>query len=64
MDRLNSASERVFGAKRAHRKRMAKLPIHEKIRILVRMQKMAAPILKDRGKDVRVWRIGERVRDE
>ncbi|MCF7809684.1 hypothetical protein K9N50_01710 [bacterium] len=56
---MSSASERVFAAKSARHKRLAKLPIHEKVRILIQMQKVAAPILKKRGKEVRVWKIYE-----
>ncbi|MDP8240384.1 MAG: hypothetical protein P9X24_14940 [Candidatus Hatepunaea meridiana] len=51
------AMEKVIAVKSAHRKRLAALPVPEKIRILVRMQKMATPILKVRGKDAWVWKI-------
>jgi len=37
---------------------MSKLPIEEKIKCLVIIQKMAKPILKKRGKEIRVWGIG------
>jgi len=37
---------------------MSKLPIEEKIKCLVSIQKMAKPILKKRGKEIRVWEIG------
>lgn len=42
--------ERLFRAKDARRIKLATLAI-------VRMQQMAAPILRARGKPVRVWRL-------
>ncbi|MDP8207314.1 MAG: hypothetical protein P9L92_11665 [Candidatus Electryonea clarkiae] len=38
---------------------MAKLPVPEKIRILVEMQRIAAPLLKAQGKRALVWDIEE-----
>jgi hypothetical protein len=49
--------ERIWAAKEARRRRLARLPIEEKIAILVRLQELAAPILAQRGKVVRVWRL-------
>jgi len=37
--------------------RLARLPIAEKVRILVEMQKMAATLLKAQGKKAIVWRL-------
>ena len=37
---------------------MSKLPIEEKIKCLVSIQKMVNPILKKREKEIRVWEIG------
>jgi len=37
------------------------LPLPEKGRMLARMQKMAAPLLKARGREAVVWKIGEGV---
>ena len=52
---LDPQLERILAAKRRRRKALAALPIEEKLRILIEMQKMAAPILLVRGKKVRVW---------
>lgn len=46
---------RLLAAKEARRRRLARLPIEEKIRALTRLQEMAAPILRQRGRNVRVW---------
>ncbi len=63
MDRIKSVTERIIAVRNARRKRLAALPVHEKVRILVQMQEMAAPLLKARGKEARVWKIvGEGVR--
>jgi hypothetical protein len=50
--------EEVVRAKEEFRRRRTALPIEEKIRILVEMQKRRAPIVKLRGKVQRVWEIG------
>ncbi len=52
-----SAMTRLVAAKEARRLRLAHLPVEEKIRNLVHLQAMAAPILRQRGRNVRVWRI-------
>ena len=57
MDELNREVAKLFAAKDARRRRLAALPFPEKIRMLVRLQRMAAPILRARGRDVRPWSI-------
>src|SRR4030042_476592 len=57
---MKTALERVLAAKEARRKLAAKLPIHEKIKIVIRMQEMAAPILKARGKRAGGWKKDSR----
>lgn len=47
----------LFAAKEARRRELAALPFPEKVHAVVRMQQMVAPILRARGKDVRVWTI-------
>lgn len=47
----------VFEAKMERRRRLAALPIHEKVKILVRMQRMIVPIVRDRDPRARVWEI-------
>jgi hypothetical protein len=55
MDRVNPEIEKLFRAKEQRRTRLAVLPFHEKVRAVVQMQQMAAPLLRARGKQVRVW---------
>ncbi len=47
------------GGKEAHRRRLADLPYPEKVRIVVELQKIAAPILKARGVTISPWRLDE-----
>jgi hypothetical protein len=49
--------ERLFAAKEARRRRLARLPFAEKVRLVVQLQRMAAPLLGQRGKRVRVWNL-------
>jgi hypothetical protein len=42
-------AERIFAAKREWHKRQAQLPLREKVRILLQMQKDEYPILRARG---------------
>jgi len=57
MDRLNPEIEKLLRAKEQRRTLLAALPFHEKVRAVVQMQQMAAPILRARGKQVRVWKL-------
>jgi len=55
---MNSVMERIIAAKKARRKRLAALPVPEKVRMLVQMQKLAAPLLRAQGRRAVVWKIG------
>jgi hypothetical protein len=57
MDQLRLEIARLFAAKQRRRARLAALPFPEKVQAVVRMQRMAAPILRARGKKVRVWEL-------
>jgi hypothetical protein len=48
---------RIVEAKARRRRELAALPIHEKVRILIRMQRMIVPIIRDRDPRARVWEI-------
>ena len=61
MDALNPAIARLFAAKEARRHKLAALPFPEKVRALVRLQELAAPVLRAQGKIVRVWTLDDRV---
>lgn len=51
----NSELASLLEAKDKRRQQLAQLPIKEKVRILIRLQKISAPILKQRGKAVVCW---------
>ena len=57
MAKLRPEIARIYAAKEARRKKLAELPLPEKIKIVIKMQEMVAPILRARGKKVRVWNI-------
>lgn len=48
---LNSA----LAAKKQRRHELARMPMEQKVRAVVKLQEMAAPILKKRDKARRVW---------
>jgi hypothetical protein len=48
---------RLFAAHEEHRRHLAALPFPEKVRMVVQMQRMVAPILRARGHAIRVWQI-------
>ncbi|MBI2335719.1 MAG: hypothetical protein HYU97_03020 [Deltaproteobacteria bacterium] len=48
---------KLFEAKRRRRKDLAQLPIEEKIKILLKLQAMAVPILNKRGLHKKPWEI-------
>lgn len=52
------AIQAIYQAKEIQRKRLAQLPFHEKIRILVAIQKRADGIIRSRGGTGRiVWKL-------
>lgn len=61
MDTLKPEIARLLAAKEARRHKLAVLPFPEKVRAVVRLQAMAAPVLRARVKIVRVWKLDDRV---
>ena len=57
MDGVNAEVARIFAAKEERRKALARLPFPEKVRAVIELQKMAATILRARGKIVRPWNV-------
>lgn len=49
--------EKVFLAKKERRQQLAQLSYPEKVKIVIRLQEMAAPLLRSQGKKIRVWRM-------
>lgn len=60
MEELSPEIARLFDAREARRHRLAALPFPEKVRHVVRLQQMAAPVLRARGKEVQVWSLEEK----
>ena len=54
MDGLSPEIARLIAAKQRRRHKLAALPFPEKVRIVVQLQQMAAPVLRARGRPVRV----------
>ena len=59
MDAVVSTKSTFVGGKESHRRQLADLPYPEKVRIVVELQKIAAPILKARGLTVVPWRLND-----
>jgi hypothetical protein len=57
MDDLNPEMKRLVAAKEARRQRLARAPFPEKIAALIRLQSLAAPIQRQRGRMVTPWRL-------
>jgi len=59
MDTLRPEVARLLTAKEDRRRMLAGLPFPDKVRAVVRLQRMVAPVLRARGREVRVWNIEE-----
>jgi len=57
MDQIDEAISRILAGKEARRRRLAVAPFPAKVRAVVRLQELAAPILRQRGRQVRPWEI-------
>ena len=59
MEGLSPEISRLLAAKEERRRKLAKLPFPDKVRMVVQLQRMVAPVLRARGRPVRVWNIEE-----
>ena len=57
VDNLSPEIARLFAAKEEGRRELAALPFPEKVRIVVRLQEMVAPVLRARGIPAVVWQL-------
>jgi len=57
MDGMNREIARIFAAKEERRQRLAQLPFAEKVQAVIQLQRMAAAILRSRGKFVKPWSV-------
>ena len=61
MDILKPEIAKLFIAKEARRRKLARLPFPEKVRAVLKLQEMAAPVLRARGRTIRVWTLDDRI---
>jgi hypothetical protein len=59
METLTPEIARLIAAKERRRRKLAALPFAEKVRLVIKLQQMAAPVLKARGRSVKVWPLEE-----
>jgi len=57
LDGIDAEVARIFAAKEQRRHDLARLPFPEKVQAVIELQKMAATILRARGKMVRPWNV-------
>jgi len=57
VDPLTPEFARIIAAKERRRRQLAALPFPVKVRLVVQLQQMAAPIMRARGRRVRVWQV-------
>ncbi|MBI5299870.1 MAG: hypothetical protein HY877_06220 [Deltaproteobacteria bacterium] len=57
MKRNKKTIQNIFQAKKQRRRELANLPIEEKVKILVQLQKIAIPILSARGLKKKSWKL-------
>lgn len=55
LDGMTAEAARLLRAKEERRQALSQLPYPEKVRAVITLQEMAAPILRARGKMVRPW---------
>lgn len=58
MDDLNPDIARLFAANEERRQELARCPIEDKIAAVVKMQHLAAPLMRARGREVEPWDFG------
>lgn len=64
VDTMNHELLRILSAKEARRRDLAAEPFPAKVQKLVCLQALAAPILRARGRQVRVWTLAQSLQDQ
>jgi hypothetical protein len=59
VDPLRPEIVRLLAAKEQRRRQLAALPFPDKVRLVIQMQQMAAPILRARGRFFRLWEMDD-----
>lgn len=57
MEQIDPEIQKIFENKEKRRKELAALPWPEKVRILIQMQRMIVPLVRDRDPRACVWEI-------
>ena len=57
LDGVSTEVAKIFAAKEQRRQALARLPFPEKVQAVIELQKMAATILRARGKMVQPWNL-------
>ena len=57
LDKLKPSNPSPFLGKPLHREALRKLPLPEKVRIVVELQKIVAPLLRARGQTPFIWKL-------
>lgn len=57
MENLAPEVARLFAAKQRRRESLAHLSFPQKVQAVIKLQEMAAPVLRRRGKMVEPWRL-------
>lgn len=60
MNTLPPEMEAALAAKQKHRRELAALPYEEKLRILLRLQRLSDAIRQTRGASARAWPLDEK----
>jgi len=60
MDNLRPEIARLIAAKERRRRELAALSFAEKVRVVVQLQQIVAPVLRARGRPVRAWELANR----
>lgn len=61
MDSMSTEMNRLFAAKEQRRRRLAAMTFPEKVRAVVKLQEMSAPLLRKQGRQVRVWTMDQKI---
>jgi len=54
---METLIDRLMAAKEQRRRKLAALPFPEKVRLVVKLQQIAAPLWRARGLTARVWSL-------
>ena len=57
MHSLRPEIAQIIAAKQVRRQKLARLSFAEKVEIVVQLQRMVAPLLRQQGRRVRVWEL-------